>query len=604
MASSLSLAGVKAAILSSLNEEETFRNGVVRAKQKKNKNQIQKKWKKKLQRKNRSTKLKFQFTEDQVVEDGRDVEPEPLAEVFGNDFISEDMKREFENVFEKFYARQDSIEPEQRAEEEESEDETHENESYIDEKTSLPYEVASDNEHENRQQKLTKKERKKLINVKVAKLKQEVADPELVEQWDVTAADPKLLIYVKSLRNAVPVPAHWRQKRKYLQNKRGIEKPPFQLPPFIAQTGIQKLRDAYKAVEDEKTLKQKQREKIRPKLGKVDIDYQILHDAFFKFQTKPRLTNPGDLYYELKELEPDRAGFKPGVLSDQLREALGMTSSIDPPPWLINMQRYGPPPSYPRLRIPGLNAPIPPGASFGYQPGGWGKPPVDEYGRPLYGDVFGDGNISEYAPGYGTTEIPVPAEAYTYHWGEAEAIEVEETAEYTEPGEEQEENEDETQQLQYDTGMKEEDYTSGLESSSSFLPGGLATPATGVELRKASQQVSYQSSAVTNQSRELYQVIPERKAELGNSIMATEFIYDIPKESDTVQKRPRAEQLEVNVLPEELDNWNKNTAKQKYEQTLAERRQQVAQEREDVSDVVAEGLARQNRELDRRRHNE
>ena len=26
----------------------------------------------------------------------------------------------------------------------------------------------------------------------------------------------------------------------------------------------------------------------------------------------------------------------------------------------------------------GLNAPIPPGASFGYHPGGWGKPPVDE----------------------------------------------------------------------------------------------------------------------------------------------------------------------------------------------------------------------------------
>ncbi|RZS15562.1 hypothetical protein BHM03_00047405 [Ensete ventricosum] len=40
--------------------------------------------------------------------------------------------------------------------------------------------------------------------------------------------------------------------------------------------------------------------------------------------------------------------------------------------------RYGPPPSYPHLKIPGLNAPIPPGASFGYHPGGWGKPPVDE----------------------------------------------------------------------------------------------------------------------------------------------------------------------------------------------------------------------------------
>lgn len=50
---------------------------------------------------------------------------------------------------------------------------------------------------------------------------------------------------------------------------------------------------------------------------------------------------------------------------------------------------------------PGLNAPIPDGASFGMHPGGWGKPPVDEYGRPLYGDVFGvmgqygDGGLGE-----------------------------------------------------------------------------------------------------------------------------------------------------------------------------------------------------------------
>lgn len=60
-----------------------------------------------------------------------------------------------------------------------------------------------------------------------------------------------------------------------------------------------------------------------------------------------------------------------------------------PPPWLIAMQRYGPPPSYPRLKIPGLNVPIPDGCSFGYHAGGWGKPPVDETGKPLYGDVFG-----------------------------------------------------------------------------------------------------------------------------------------------------------------------------------------------------------------------
>lgn len=29
------------------------------------------------------------------------------------------------------------------------------------------------------------------------------------------------------------------------------------------------------------------------------------------------------------------------------------------------------------------------GCSFGYHAGGWGKTPVDEEGKPLYGDVFG-----------------------------------------------------------------------------------------------------------------------------------------------------------------------------------------------------------------------
>lgn len=51
--------------------------------------------------------------------------------------------------------------------------------------------------------------------------------------------------------------------------------------------------------EDQKTLKSKMREKVRPKMGKIDIDYQKLHDAFFRFQTKPKMTIHGDLYYEV-----------------------------------------------------------------------------------------------------------------------------------------------------------------------------------------------------------------------------------------------------------------------------------------------------------------
>lgn len=105
------------------------------------------------------------------------------------------------------------------------------------------------------------------------------------------------------------------------------------------------------------------------------------------------MTIHGDLYYEGKEFETRLKEKKPGDLSEELRTALGMpvgpNANKVPPPWLIAMQRYGPPPSYPNLKIPGLNAPIPEGCSFGYHAGGWGKPPVDENGKPLYGDVFG-----------------------------------------------------------------------------------------------------------------------------------------------------------------------------------------------------------------------
>lgn len=52
--------------------------------------------------------------------------------------------------------------------------------------------------------------------------------------------------------------------------------------------------------EDAKTMKTKMREKVRPKMGKIDIDYQKLHDAFFKWQIKPKLTIHGDLYYEVQ----------------------------------------------------------------------------------------------------------------------------------------------------------------------------------------------------------------------------------------------------------------------------------------------------------------
>ena len=92
--------------------------------------------------------------------------------------------------------------------------------------------------------KLSKKKLKKVTRLSVAALKQLVNRPDVVEMQDVTARDPKLLVHLKATRNTVPVPRHWCAKRKYLQGKRGFEKPAFDLPDFIKRTGIQGMREA------------------------------------------------------------------------------------------------------------------------------------------------------------------------------------------------------------------------------------------------------------------------------------------------------------------------------------------------------------------------
>lgn len=251
--------------------------------------------------------------------------------------------------------------------------------------------------------KMSKRKLREMIRPSVAELKRRVHRPDLVEAHDVAAADPDFLIALKSIPHTTSVPFHWGRKRKYLQGKRGIDKVPYELPDFIVKTGITNVRDT--AMEDEanQSIKQKNRGRINPKMGVMDVDYKVLYEAFFKYQTKPKgLTSWGDLYYEGKELE-NSTDIKPGgPFSKELRIALGMGINPDstiPPPWLFNMQRYGPPPAHPKLRIPGLNAPLPnTKCQYGYHPGGWGKPPLDPYGRPVYG-----GNPLD-PPGSGTGE--------------------------------------------------------------------------------------------------------------------------------------------------------------------------------------------------------
>uniref|UniRef100_A0A8H8CNN0 PSP proline-rich domain-containing protein n=1 Tax=Psilocybe cubensis TaxID=181762 RepID=A0A8H8CNN0_PSICU len=456
--------------------------------------------------------------------------------------------------------------------------------------------MASEGDSDAEAKPLSKKKARKMARLTVAELKQLVKKPEVVEWTDVTAADPRLLLHLKSYRNTVPIPIHWSAKRDYLQGKRGIEKPPFQLPAYIADTGIATMRDAVKEKEANMSLKAKTRERVQPKMGKVDIDYQKLHDAFFKFQTKPPVTGFGEMYYEGKEFETSLKEKRPGDLSPELVEALSIPP-LAPPPWLISMQRFGPPPSYPTLRIPGLNAPIPEGAQWGFHPGGWGKPPLDEYNRPLYGDVFG------VLPKAGDSGIGEPISKEL--WGELEPEEEDEESEESEEESDEEETNEPTPAdgMQTPSGLET---PSGMTSVVSTVAGGLETPDF-LELRKG-RSVS-EAMEASSGPRSLYQVVPEKQTSV-RGLMGSERGYDvsavagapIPVLGDERGTKRKANGVDVSIDASELEGLSEEELRRKYDAHARGNAGVPGSGRsEDFSDMVAKEMAKKKQKMDRER---
>ncbi|KAJ7585791.1 hypothetical protein C8J56DRAFT_788387 [Mycena floridula] len=453
-------------------------------------------------------------------------------------------------------------------------------------------EQASDHEDDEEAKPLSKKKARKINRLSVAALKSLVRKPEIVEWTDPSSPDPLLLLHLKSSRNSVPIPAHWSAKRDYLQSKRGIEKPPFQLPSYIADTGIATLRDAVKEKEGNMTLKAKTRERVQGKVGRGgEVDYQKLHDAFFKYCKPEKGSGFGEMYYEGKEFETQLKEKRPGDLSPELVEALSIPP-LAPPPWLISMQRFGPPPSYPTLRIPGLNAPIPEGAQWGFHPGGWGKPPLDEYNRPLYGDVFG------VVPRAGGGEMGEPIDKST--WGE---LEPEEEESESEEEESEEESDDDGAKDRSGTQTPSRDMSgvetpSGMASVVSSIAGGLETPDF-IELRKRP------TSSVDDGPKSLYQVLPEKQTNV-RGMMGSERGYDVSKVAgglpvlgDERGTKRKASAVDLSIDAAELEGMSEDELRRRYEQASSKSSAGVPGSKEDFSDMVAKEMAKKKQKMDK-----
>lgn len=494
----------------------------------------------------------------------------------------------FKEILEKFKAREEEDEAYKAANEAEK------GEVFYDDDDEIPDEEDEDN----KEQKLSKKKRKEQSKLSVAELKSLVKKPELVDWTDTSASDPRLLVHIKSYRNVVPVPNHWSLKREYLSSKRGVEKAAFSLPKFIQETGIAEMRDAVLEKQDNASLKQKQRERVQPKMGKLDIDYQKLYEAFFRHQTKPELTRYGEVYYEGKEYETNLRHLRPGELSDELKEALNIPPGA-PPPWLINQQRFGPPPSYPSLKVPGLNAPPPPGGAWGFHPGGYGKPPVDEFNRPLYGgDIFG------VLQPQVNNQAGEPVERTL--WGELQPPEDEEEEEEEEESDEEEED--------------EEDVGAGLQTPSGLeTPGGLASTVPSeypgdasvggdFDLRKRRGTDTEEST----QPRSAYTVIPERQIR-AEGFFGGERAYDVRSaqnahlpvlgQEDDSRKRKKPGDVDVALDPDSLlteDGISKEEVKRRFEASKKEERGNWDYG-EDLSDMISsESRKRQKKDEEKR----
>jgi len=300
-------------------------------------------------------------------------------------------------------------------------------------------------------------------------------------------------------------------------------------------------------------------------------------------------------YYEGKEFETSLKEKRPGDLSPELVEALSIPP-LAPPPWLISMQRFGPPPSYPTLRIPGLNAPIPEGAQWGFHPGGWGKPPLDEYNRPLYGDVFG---VLPKAGDLGTGE-PVDKDL----WGELEPEEEEEEEESEAESDEEEETREPAPSdgLQTPSGLET---PSGMTSVVSTVAGGLETPDF-LELRKGR---SVSEAMESSGPRSLYQVVPEKQTSV-RGLMGSERGYDVSAVASAPlavlgeeRGTKRKNGVDVSLDAGELEGLSEEELRRKYD---AHARGNAGvpgagSRGEDFSDMIAEMAKKKKQKMERER---
>ncbi|GME71239.1 unnamed protein product [Ambrosiozyma monospora] len=232
-----------------------------------------------------TTTIPIESKNDSIVtKDNDDIDEEIEIEVpeINSEVLKDPSFSEFKNIFKKFEIVQPTNSSETNVPETDkngelldSDNEDTKDKKDVDDRGESEDDDDSDDDDDD-ETKMTKRQIKKKYHIPLSFLKAESSDPQLIGPTDADADDPRLFVYLKTLHNAVPIPKHWASKRAFLAGKKGFERPPFELPKFILDTGILEMRDTSGNKEDDTTLKQRMRERVQPKMGQLDIDFNKL----------------------------------------------------------------------------------------------------------------------------------------------------------------------------------------------------------------------------------------------------------------------------------------------------------------------------------------
>lgn len=176
----------------------------------------------------------------------------------------------------------------------------------------------------------------------------------------------------------------------------------------------------------------------------------------------------------------------------------------------------------------------------------------------------------------------------------------------------EEEESDEEEDSDADLLDEEATDMSGIDSTISHVSG-LTTPGM-MQIRKGGDRGM---ETPTGAPRALYQVMEQKKVELGNGFFGTDYSYVLPTEQEQQQqqatdilagkasssssRRSAKDQVAVALNPEELAGLDAVTLKRKYESQLALQKNlqnaESAQRRADIDEVFEEN--RKKRKLEK-----